>query len=405
MNKQLAIVGAGQAAAQAIQQLKQNEYPGEIVLIGDEEQLPYQRPPLSKTFLAGEISEERLQLRPQEFYVSNGVELRLNTRVTSVDFFENSLVLSDGYMIDFDELLFTTGAKSRQISLPGSNLQGVFLLRNISDVEKIKPQMQPGKNIAIIGAGYIGLEVAAIAKKLGLNVIVLEEQDRVLKRVVSLQMSEFFQELHTSNGIDLRVSTKVKGINGATDAEFVELSDGSKVNCDMVLIAVGSVPNDELAKQSEVKTDDGIVVNHACITSIPNVFAAGDCTRFFSNRFQQKIRLESVQNAIDQAKSAANSICGIDEIYDPVPWFWSDQFDIKLQITGLAQDYDDSIIVGEPKTKVFYIAYLKSGNLIAVDSVNHPRSHMSARKVLGQSWQKDLLPPVLNSTKVWIISL
>ena len=394
MSKLLAIVGAGQAAAQAIYQLKQNEYPGEIILIGDEEQLPYQRPPLSKNFLAGEITEERLQLRPKEFYVSNGVELKLNTSVQSIDLMENSLVLSDGQIIDFDKLLFTTGARARQISLPGSNLQGVFLLRNISDVEKIRPQMQPSRNIVIIGAGYIGLEVAAIAKKLGLNVTVLEAQDRVLKRVVSPQMSDFFQKLHESNGVKVLTSAKIKGISGANNVEFVELADGTTIKCDSVLIAVGSVPNDELAQQSEVETDDGILVNHACCTSIPNVFAAGDCTRFYSNRFQRQIRLESVQNAIDQAKSAANSICGIDEEYDPIPWFWSDQYDIKLQITGLAQEHDDSIVVGDPKAKMFYIAYLKSGNLIAVDSVNHPRSHMSARRVIGNRWQNDLLPAV-----------
>ena len=394
MNKKLAIVGAGQAAAQAIQQLKQNEYPGEIILIGDEEQLPYQRPPLSKNFLAGEITEERLQLRPKEFYVSNGVELKLNTSVQSIDLMENSLVLSDGQIIDFDELLFTTGARARQISLPGNKLQGVFLLRNISDVEKIRPQMQPSRNIVIIGAGYIGLEVAAIAKKLGLNVTVLEAQDRVLKRVVSPQMSEFFQKLHENNGVKVLTSAKIKGISGANNVEFVELADGTTIKCDSVLIAVGSVPNDELAQQSEVETDDGILVNNACCTSIPNVFAAGDCTRFYSNRFQRQIRLESVQNAIDQAKSAANSICGIDEEYDPIPWFWSDQYDIKLQITGLAQEHDDSIVVGDPKAKMFYIAYLKSGNLIAVDSVNHPRSHMSARRVIGNQWQNDLLPAV-----------
>ena len=181
---------------------------------------------------------------------------------------------------------------------------------------------------------------------------------------------------------------------GKTNAEFVELADGTKVKCDLVLIAVGSIPNDDLAKQSGLDTDNGILVNNVCGSSEPNVFAAGDCTRFYSNRFQQKVRLESVQNAIDQGKAVANSICDIDEDYDPIPWFWSDQYDIKLQITGLAHEYDDSIVVGDPTAKMFYIAYLKSGKLIAVDSVNHPRSHMIARRMLGQDWQDDLLPPV-----------
>ena len=394
MSKLLAIVGAGQAATQAIQQLKQNEYPGKITLIGDEEQLPYQRPPLSKGFLSGEITEERLQLRPKEFFDSNDIELILNTRVESIDLQNNSVVLSNGNNIVFDELLLTTGARARQISLPGSELQGVFLLRNISDVEKLKPKMQSGNNLVIIGAGYIGLEVAAIAKKMGLNVAVLEEQERVLKRVVSPRMSEFFQKLHESNGVELRTSTKVKGVGGETNAEYVELADGTKIKCDLVLIAVGSIPNDDLAKQSGIDTDNGILVNNACCSSKPNVFAAGDCTRFYSNRFQQKIRLESVQNAIDQGEAVANSICGVDEDYDPIPWFWSDQYDIKLQITGIAQEYDESILVGDPTAKKFYIAYLKSGRLIAVDSVNHPRSYMTARRNLGQSWRDDLLPPV-----------
>ena len=221
MSKLLAIVGAGQAATQAIQQLKQNEYPGKITLIGDEEQLPYQRPPLSKGFLSGEITEERLQLRPKEFFNSNDIELILNTRVDSIDLKNNSLVLSNSKVVVFDELLLTTGARARQISLPGSELQGVFSLRNISDVEKLKPKMQSGNNLVIIGAGYIGLEVAAIAKKMGLNVVVLEEQERVLKRVVSPRMSEFFQKLHESNGVELRTSTKVKGVGGETNAEYV----------------------------------------------------------------------------------------------------------------------------------------------------------------------------------------
>ena len=394
MSKNLIIVGGGQASAQAIPYLKKRGYSGKITLIGDEKQLPYQRPPLSKDYLAGELTEDRLELRPQEFYDSNDVELIQNTRVESIDLKTKNLALATGENRGFDELLLTTGASARRISLPGIDKSGVFLLRGISDVQQLRPQMLSGRCLVIIGAGYIGLEVASSARKLGLNVVVLEEQERVLKRVVSPEMSDFFQKLHESNGVDLRVSTKVTRIKGGTTAEYVELSDGTEIECDLVLIAVGSKPNDELATECGIDTEDGILVDANCKTSSPNVYAAGDCTRFYSNQFQRNIRLESVQNAIDQAKFVASTICGRDEVYDPIPWFWSDQYDIKLQITGLAQEYDDSVLVGDPNTKIFYIAYLKSGKLIAVDSVNHPRSHMSARRVIGQSWHSELLPSI-----------
>ena len=394
MSKNLIIVGGGQASAQAIPYLKKRGYPGKITLIGEEKQLPYQRPPLSKDYLAGELTEDRLELRPQEFYDSNDVELIRNTRVESIDLKTKNLALATGENRGFDELLLTTGASARRISLPGIEKSGVFLLRGISDVQQLRPQMLSGRCLVIIGAGYIGLEVASSARKLGLNVVVLEEQERVLKRVVSPEMSDFFQKLHESNGVNLRVSTKVTGIKGGTTAEYVELSDGTEIECDLVLIAVGSKPNDELATECGIETEDGILVDTYCKTSSPNVYAAGDCTRFYSNQFQRNIRLESVQNAIDQAKFVASTICGRDEVYDPIPWFWSDQYDIKLQITGLAQGYDNSVLVGHPNSKIFYIAYLKSGKLIAVDSVNHPRSHMSARRVIGQSWHSELLPPI-----------
>ena len=394
MGQNLFIVGAGQAAAQAIPYLIKRGYPGQITLVGEEKQLPYQRPPLSKDFLVGESSEDRLQLRPQEFYDSNNIELIQNTRVESIDVKSNNLELSNGEKRSFDNLLLTTGASARHISLPGSDMIGVYYLRGIDDVNQLQPQLQSGKHIVIIGAGYIGLEVASSARKLGLNVMVLEAQERVLKRVVSPQMSDFFQKLHNENGVDLRVSTEVSGIIGSTTVEYVELADGTMIKCDLVLIAVGSKPNDELAVACGIATEDGILVDESCQTSSSNVYAAGDCTRFYSKLFERKIRLESVQNAIDQAKFAANTICGRDEIYNPIPWFWSDQYDIKLQITGLAQDYDDSVVVGDPNNKIFYIAYLKSGNLIAVDSVNHPRSHMSARRVIGESWHNELLPSI-----------
>ncbi|AXS42033.1 FAD-dependent oxidoreductase [Breoghania sp. L-A4] len=398
MTEHCVIVGAGQAGAQTAQSLRQGGFSGPITMLGEEPQPPYQRPPLSKKYLAGELDAERLWLRPPEFYGTNSIALRTGVTVTGIDPAARTLSCGDTQILDYDHLVLTTGTHSRSLPLPGIDRPAVLPLRTMADVDALRPSMRGGK-LVIIGAGYIGLEVAAVARTLGLEVCVLETQDRVLKRVVTPVLSTFFESLHKSHGVELRFGVSIDAIEGEDGtpnlpgaARAVRLTSGERIGCDLVLVAVGAAPNDQLARAAGLAVDDGILVDEACRTSDPHILAAGDCTRFFSARFGARIRLESVQNAIDQAKAAAATICGNPGIYDPVPWFWSDQYDVKLQIAGLSSGHDEARIVGDPAGGSFYVAYLRDGALLAVDSINHPRSHMMARRALGQPWREDLLP-------------
>jgi len=392
MQEEIVIVGAGQAGAQAAQSLRQGGFEGPLRLIGDEAHPPYQRPPLSKKYLAGEIGTEGLFLRPPAFYPTNNIDLIPNTRVDAIDRSAKRLQLQNGDTLPYGRLVLATGTGARSLPLLGADLDGVVTLRSIADVDVIRGHLGKGGRLVIIGAGYIGLEVAAVAKTLGKEVTVLEAQDRPMKRVVSETVSDFFSKLHRARGIDLRLDTGVEAIEGSGTVSGVKLAGGDILPADLVLIAVGAEPNDRLAEDAGLETDNGILVDGACQTSDEAIFAAGDCTRFYSNRYQRSVRMESVQNAIDQAKAVAQVLLGQEVDYDPLPWFWSDQYDIKLQIAGLSEGYDDTIVAGAPEDRKFYVAYLKSGNLIAVDSINSPRSHMMARRVIGEPWRKDLLP-------------
>ena len=403
MSERCVIVGAGQAGAQAAQSLRQGGFTGNIQLLGEEPHPPYQRPPLSKKYLAGDMTADRVWLRPMEFYEANNVALRTGLTVTGIDREARSIACSHSNAgeagssntsetIGYDHLLLATGTRPRNLPLPGFDKKGVLPLRTMADVDAIRPYMGSGGRLVIIGAGYIGLEVAAVARSLGLTVSVLETQERVLARVVTPVLSTFFEGLHATNGVDLRFGVIVEGIEGDERANAVRLGSGERIECDLVLVAVGAAPNDQLAKAAGLDVEDGVLVDATCRTSDPHILAAGDCTRFHSQRFSQPIRLESVQNAIDQAKAAAATICGKPGLYDPVPWFWSDQYDVKLQIAGLSQGHDEAKIVGDPAGGSFYVAYLRDDALLAVDSINHPRSHMMARRALGQAWREDLLP-------------
>ncbi len=386
------ILGAGQAGAQLAQSLRAGGHEGKILLIGDEGYLPYQRPPLSKKYLLGEMSEERLELRPAAFYETQAIDLHLSTRIEALDCGERKLITTAGDSIAYDRLILATGTRPRALALPGADLGGVVSLRTIADVLAMRPLMAAAGRIAIVGGGYIGLEVAAVARAMGLKVTVLEGLDRVMKRVVSPAVSAFYDALHRGHGVDLRLNAAISGFEGAGTVEAVRFADGSSVACGMVLSAIGALPNDELAARAGIETSDGVLVDGGGQTSDDAVHAAGDCTRFHSARYGRSIRLESVQNAIDQAKAVAADMTGQDVDYDPVPWFWSDQYETKLQIAGLSQGYDEAITVGDPQSGSFYVAYIGEGRLLAVDSINHPRSHMMARRSIGESWREDLLP-------------
>ncbi|MEP3303934.1 MAG: FAD-dependent oxidoreductase [Roseibium sp.] len=392
MQDTVVIIGAGQAGAQVAQSLRQGGFEGPIRLIGDETTPPYQRPPLSKKYLLGEIGSEALLLRPPAFYTTQNIDLIPGASVSSIDPGAQRLSLENGDTIGYDKLVIATGTRARYAPIPGADLDGVVTLRTIADVDRIREKLMTGQKIAIVGAGYIGLEVAAVANQLGKDVTVIEAQDRPMKRVVSPFISEFYSALHREKGVELRLGTGVEAIVGEDAVTGVKVAGGEVVPADLVLVAIGAEPNDDLASAAGLETDNGIIVDGAGLTSDNRIYAAGDCTRFYSNRYGRSVRMESVQNAIDQAKIVARSILGEDVDYDPLPWFWSDQFDIKLQIAGLSDGYDETRTVGEPKDNKFYVAYLKEGRLIAVDSINSPRSHMMARRVIGETWRDDLLP-------------
>lgn len=392
MQEQIVIIGAGQAGAQVAQSLRQGGFEGPLRLIGDEPHPPYQRPPLSKKFLAGEIGAEGLWLRPPAFFETNKIDHIPNTKVVAIDRAGKRLTLENGDTLPYGKLVLATGTNARKLTLEGADKKGVVTLRSITDVDDIRERMSNSKHIAIIGAGYIGLEVAAVAKSLGKDVAVIEAQDRPMKRVVSQAVSDYFTALHRARGIDLKLDTGVAALEGDDAVTGVKLSSGEVVAAGLVLVAVGAEPNDWLAEQAGLETDNGILVDGTGQTSDTDIFAVGDCTRFYSNRYQRSVRMESVQNAIDQAKAAAQALLGHEVDYDPLPWFWSDQYDIKLQIAGLSDGYDDTVLTGSPEGNKFYVAYLKEGQLIAVDSINSPRSHMMARRVIGDVWRDDLLP-------------
>lgn len=382
----ITIVGAGQAGAQCVQTLRQSGYDGPLTLIGNEPHLPYQRPPLSKKFLTFDTDEERLLLRPASMYADLNVDVKVGATVTRIDPAHHTIRLRDGSDHPYAKLLIATGMRPRALSIPGVDLPGVVMLRSLMDANLIRSHLTPGKKAIVIGGGYIGLEVAAVARGLGLDVTVLEAAERVLGRVVAPDVSAFFTKLHRSRGVDLKVATGVTAIVGETRAEAVRLVDGSEIQADIVLVSIGAVPETTLAESAGLSVRDGILVDGEARTSAPDVYAAGDCARFESGRYGRSIRLESVQNAIDQAKTAALSMLGQTPAYDPVPWFWSDQYEIKLQIVGLSHGYDTIHIDGDPENGPFSVAYVGDGKLLAVDSINHPRRHMQARKMVGAAW-------------------
>jgi 3-phenylpropionate/trans-cinnamate dioxygenase ferredoxin reductase subunit len=376
----IVVIGAGQAAAQLATSLRQNSFAGDITVIGDEPYLPYQRPPLSKKFLSDRPQPESLFLRPQAFWIDKGVAMLLGVAAGAVDLRNKTVILADGRAVRFDTLVFATGTRARTLPLPGVDLPYVLSLRAIADVHKLRLALDNAKRIAIVGGGYIGLEVAAVMRGEGRAVTIIEAEDRLLKRVTSPVVSAFFETLHRNRGVDIRLGARLKAVTGEVRATGIALANGDVVVAETVLLATGARANDELAKTAGLECSDGILVDEFAATSVPNVYAIGDCARLPSRRYGRQLRLESVQNAIDHAKAAAAAILGERTTYDPVPWFWSDQYDVKLQIAGLSDGYDRCETVGDPADGSFAVEYRKQGRLIAVDAANNPRAHMMARR-------------------------
>ncbi len=383
MSEQLIIVGAGQAAAQAVQSLRHGGFDGAITLIGAESCLPYQRPPLSKKYLAGEMPRERLLLRPESFYRDKEVALELGTAVAAIDRAGRRVELENGRSLGYDRLLLATGSRVRRLDVPGAELAGVHYLRTLADVDAMAEDFRAGRRLVLIGAGYIGLEVAAVAKRLGLDVTVLEAADRVMGRVVCPPVSEFYERYHTEAGVRILCRTALAAFRGGSRLEAVETADGSRHACDFAIVGVGVVPNTEVAAAAGLACDDGITVDEYARTADPRVLAAGDCTNHPHPRLGYRVRLESVQNAIEQAKAAASNLTGAPRPYDDVPWFWSDQYELKLQIAGLSRGHDEVVIRGLPEARSFSAFYLRAGRIIAVDAVNSPRDFMFGRKLIA----------------------
>ncbi|MEC8029231.1 MAG: FAD-dependent oxidoreductase, partial [Pseudomonadota bacterium] len=327
----IVIIGAGQAAAQAIVSLRQGGYEEAITLVGDEQELPYQRPPLSKKYLSGEMEAERLFFRGQEYYDNENVTLKLGCRAMAISTDKKTVTLDDQSDLAFSKLIICTGSRPRQLPLPGAELKNIFDVRTIADIDAMKPAFTPGKKLIIIGGGYIGLETAAVVCKMGLETTVIEAADRVLARVTDPVMSAFYQRVHAEEGVTILTGTGVAGLHGTEGTvSGVELSDGRILEADCVVVGIGIVPNTELAEAAGLDVDNGIVVNDVARTSHPDIYAAGDCTQHPNDLLGRRLRLESVQNAIEQGKAAASDILGTPVAYHQIPWFWSDQYDVKL---------------------------------------------------------------------------
>lgn len=380
----MVIVGAGHAGGTVAALLRQYGHQGEIVLIGEEPVPPYQRPPLSKAWLKGEADAESLLLKPAEFYPSAGIDFRPGARVVRIARGESSVILSDGRAIGYQHLVIATGARATVLPVDGAELQGVRFLRNTADAEALKAEVAPGKRLAIVGGGYIGLEVAASARLLGAEVIVLEREERLAARVASVPVSRFLHSHHERNGVIIRLGCKVVGFEGESGRIVgVRLAEGSIVHCDTVLVGVGAQPNDEMAAEAGLSANQGVIVDlDARSVTDPRVFAIGDVARRPMPIYGRMARLESVPNALEQAKQAASAITARPRPADECPWQWSDQYDVKLQIAGYPIEAEDLLIRGEPSSGSFAVFHLKGDLVQAVEAINAPPEFMMGKSLI-----------------------
>jgi 3-phenylpropionate/trans-cinnamate dioxygenase ferredoxin reductase subunit len=377
------VVGASHAGAQLCARLRQEGWDGEILLIGDEPYLPYQRPPMSKTYLAAKSEIEDLLIRGPEFYEKQKIKFRIG-RVARIDRNDRCVVLSDGESIGYEKLALCLGARPRLLRLPGAELEGVHYLRTAGDVEAIRAPLADSSRVVIVGGGYIGLETAASLSKLGLQVTVLEAADRVLQRVTAPEVSGYFARIHQAEGVHVRTDATVAGLEGSDRVTAVRLADGEELVADIVIVGIGVQPNVELAQDAGLTVNDGIDIDaHSC-TSDPDIVAAGDCANYHDPFYGRRVRLESVSSAVEQAKVAAATMCGRSDEIKALPWFWSDQYDLKLQIAGLNTGYDQVVFRGDPTMdREFASFYLRDGELIAADCVNRPQEFMFSKRAIS----------------------
>lgn len=386
------IVGAGHAAPDAISTLRRADWQGKIILIGDEPHLPYQRPPLSKAYFSDEVEQDRLVIRNHAFYQKNEVELKLGQRVESIDRNKSCVVLEGGEQVSYTKLVLATGTRARLLPVTGIESVNAHYLRTIDDVDAIKENLNDNTKLLIVGAGYIGLELAASAvkpiskeqdsgsKEHQRQVTVLESMDRVLARVTGEEVSNFYQDLHRQAGVDIRLNASLAEFQKSDGKQYALMADGEKIEFDVLVVGIGVLPNSELAEQAGIECDNGIVVNEYTQSSDKNIYAIGDVSNHPNAIYQTRLRLESVPNATGQAKVAASHICGKDITHNQLPWFWSDQYDVKLQTAGLFQGYDETQVQGDVEQQKFSVSYFKEGKLIAIDALNSPADFMKAKK-------------------------
>jgi 3-phenylpropionate/trans-cinnamate dioxygenase ferredoxin reductase subunit len=378
------IVGAGQAGFEAAASLRAEGYPDPITLVGEEPHLPYQRPPLSKGFVLDKQGLDEIELRPQSFYRDHGIDVRVGERVVQIDREERRVRLASGDALAYDAVVLSVGARNRSLPADGAELDGVLYLRTLDESREIKSRVQQAESVVVVGGGFIGLELAAVARTLGKQVTVLEAQPRLMPRVVAPAISEFYRELHSSRGVTVLCGATVSEIIGARGkVREVAVSGGRRFSADVVLVGIGVIPNVELAQGAGLKVGNGIVVDDCLRTSDPAIYAVGDCAEHPNAFAGGRVRLESVQNACDQARCAAAAIAGRRAPYSALPWFWTDQYDVRLQMAGLSQKYDQTVTRGDVALRKFSVFYFKEGRLVAVDSVNRPADHMIARRLLA----------------------
>ncbi|MCA0257203.1 MAG: FAD-dependent oxidoreductase [Proteobacteria bacterium] len=389
MTNRLVIVGAGQAAFALASKLRTLKDERPITILGDEPVPPYQRPPLSKKYLLGEMTFDRLTYRPDDWYATNHVDLRLSTSVTRIDRAAKRVELADGTTLDYGTLVLATGATPRRLPAAiGGDLAGVFEVRNKADADQLAGEMQPGRHLLVVGGGYIGLEAAAVARKLGLEVVLIEAAERILRRVASAETATAMRAIHEAHGVVIRENTglsRLIGENGRVVA--AELNDGTTVKADFVVVGIGVTANDSLAREAGLETMNGIVVDEFARTADKAIYAAGDCATFpYQGR---QTRLESVQNAVDQAESIAATLSGEEKPYVPQPWFWSDQYDVKLQIAGYNAGFDETVVRPGARPGTQSIWYFREGVFIAVDAINDAKAYVTGKKLL----ESGLNPP------------
>ena len=384
------IVGGGHAGANTAFALRKDGFDGEIIITSDEGYLPYHRPPLSKDFLKQNLAIEKMSFKSADFYEEQKISINLDTQINSIDLTSNHAITEDA-SFNFDYLVFATGASPRLLPMENADSKNLFYLRQITDVLSMHKQITPHKEIVLIGGGYIGLEVASAMIELGLKVTILEAEERILQRVTSPEVSQFYNDYHSKKGVRIICNAKVTNLNPENQMiNSVSLESGESLAADIVLVGIGAIPNTQLAASIGLECDNGIKTDQYCRTSIPNILAVGDCTSSFNSLYNKEFRLESVPNALAQSKVASSSILGNELFNNEMPWFWSDQYDLKLQMAGLSSGYDECHIIGDTDSAEFIACYGKEGYLIALDSVNQSRQFMLFKKALGNGFKLEM---------------